>query len=194
MHFLPLILVALVAVLSSCGVDSAQEAKETALVAADASIPGNQGAKGERGEKGDVGAPGVNGKDGLNGRDGKDGVNGRDGRDGLQGKAGEDGKPVGQNQWYDPTTDKFWLIAEKDYYSEATCSGFYRYPDTSELTQAIDRGIIRAAAEWFKIPVTEITMIHAKASASGYYAVNSLGAVTGPSAGNANYHTFCIEK
>lgn len=191
LYYLPLVLVALTAFFSACGSESPDKVKDAAFNAADAAIPGPQGSRGERGEKGDkgdVGAPGAAGKDGLAGRDGKDG---RDGRDGQKGEAGEDGKPVGQNQWYDPATDKFWLFGESGYYDDSLCGELYRIPWSWEVSDARDRGLFLMLDRFVG---TSVSNVWAKKTETTFYTSNRLGGVSSPADGNNNYRYVCIEK
>jgi hypothetical protein len=177
-------------VLTACGTDSPEKAGQMALSTADAAIPGPQGSKGERGDKGDKGdpgAPGEAGKDGLGGVAGKDG---RDGRDGLQGQKGETGRSVGQNEWYDGATGKFWLFGEKGTYNDTLCGSLYRLPFAWEVAAARDRGLFLVLDDFAGETVTSAW---AKKGDTTYPMVNRLGAVQEVSPLGV-YRYLCIEK
>lgn len=117
--------------LTACGVDDAAQ-----MVAEGDNLQGPRGPKGEQGEKGDKGDKGDTGDVGEAGTDGKDGVNGKDGKDGMI---------VSGNMWFDPITEKTWLIGGRVYDSQRVCGNGYIVPSKQELKIAYMHGLFTVA-------------------------------------------------
>lgn len=84
----------------------------------------------------------------LNGRDGAAGQAGKDGKDGVAGVAGtngKDGTTTEANQWNDLVTGKQWVMGAQGTQLSANtvCSGTYRAPTISELSDACFRGLFK---------------------------------------------------
>lgn len=96
----------------------------------------------------------LNGHDGVNGKDGKDGTNGTAGKDGTNGK---DATTIDINQWYDAITTKMWSMGATDVqiHGNATCSGNFRAPTVSELSDACFHGLFKVyVAKLGALPAT----------------------------------------
>lgn len=122
-------LVTAVTVFSSCGKDdSGTGSNPTGTVTLGTNTDGSPSTtvKGDRGDKGDKGDKGEAGKDGSNGRN---------------------GTMVSGNEWYDPITDKMWVMttvvtsAVGWANSQSACGGAYRMPSPIEIMAALTHGM-----------------------------------------------------
>lgn len=116
--------------LTACGADdSSDTAKPLAqtLIEGATGAPGPQGPKGDKGDKGDAGAKGEQGDKGE------------------RGERGEKGEATSSNEWWDPITQRFWLLGGVVGSSQRQCGGAYSVPTVLELDTARTHGIYSAA-------------------------------------------------
>ncbi len=142
--------------------------------------PGS-GATGERGPQGPQGNPGAKGE---KGDPGKDGANGAEGDTGA---AGKDADPVPMNQWFDPLTQRDWLITSNLPWSATAC-GLWRYPTALEMQAAIDHGIYLAS---HAIGGPETSAWTGDIASPGHVAI--LPGLTGASYDTTAHGTFCTK-
>lgn len=89
----------------------------------------------------------VKGKDGSNGKDGTNGIAGPNGRDGSNGSSGKDGAMMATNQWYDPISQKSWVMTNflstvaSWTNASSACTGSYRVPTAAEIQIALIHGM-----------------------------------------------------
>lgn len=120
--------------LMGCGAD---ESKKEPAIESGVAVQSEDDPIAIKGEKGDRGPAGPMGPRGPQGD---------------RGPAGRDGAvivevPVPLNQWYDPLTDRAWLIGTAVLYADAECGASWRLPTLAELVDAKHHGLGLAAAD-----------------------------------------------
>lgn len=167
----------------ACGKDDSKGGNDDtskSILTSELENPGT-GEPGERGPQGPAGPQGPQGEKGDKGDAGPQGAQG------VAGEDGNDAEPLPLNQWYDPLTQKYWLITTSKPWSATAC-GLWRYPTAVEMQTAIDHGIFLASAD---IGGPDTDAWTGDVSSPGHIAV--LPGITGADSDAVPHGVFCIK-
>lgn len=131
----------------------------------------------------------IKGRDGSNGKDGENGTNGKDGKSTVVSDAFE-------NYWVNPANQDLWLfvgqvVEARAYGNAGGCPEGFSLPDTAELNEALQGGLLLAAQNVLGLTQPIFWLKQTQASTISYYKTSVYTSYTGSPNGGETYLMAC---